>query len=53
MDKKWLIILLKKSAVILASCAYFAALISANSACMVPFYEPKQSIELQKLKKQH
>lgn len=53
MDKKWLIILLKKSAVILASCAYITASMTINSACTMPYYEPEQPKELERLKKQH
>ena len=54
MDKKELVkICEKKGAVILALCAYFIASIAVNSACTLPFYEPEQPRELERLKKQH
>lgn len=51
--KKMLEIIKKRSAVLLASCAYFASLIAANSSCGVPFYEPEQPEEVKKLKLHH
>lgn len=54
MDKKELTeIYGKKSAVLLALCAYFIASIAVNSACTLPFYEPEQPRELERLKKRH
>ncbi len=40
----------KKSASILASFVLIIVKVTANSICMVPFYEPKQPEELQHLK---
>lgn len=38
---------------ILANCAFEIAKISGNSICWLPFYEPEQPKELEKLKKEN
>ena len=42
----------QKGASIIAACAMAFAVLSANSACGAPFYEPKQPEELQRWKKE-
>ena len=43
--------LLQKGAGVLAACAWAFALLAANSACCIPFYEPAQPEEIEMLKK--
>lgn len=43
----------KKYIVILAKCAWISALIAANSACTMPYYDPEHPEELKRLKKKH
>lgn len=40
----------QKGASIVAACAMAFAVLSANSACALPYYEPKQPEELKRLK---
>lgn len=40
----------KKSALILARCALFCSIMSVNSVCGIPYFEPKQPEELERLK---
>lgn len=42
----------KKGGVALASCARVFALITVNSACTIPYFEPEQPDELKRLKVQ-
>lgn len=41
----------QKGASIIAVCAMAFAVLSANSACALPYYEPKQPEELKRLKR--
>lgn len=43
----------QKGANIVAECAMAFAVLSANSACGAPFYEPKQPEELKRLKRKN
>lgn len=40
----------RRGAMALASCARVVALITVNSACTIPFYEPEQPDELKRLR---
>lgn len=37
--------------VVVASCAFLFVAMSANSACVMPFYEPEEPVGLEKYKK--
>lgn len=39
----------KKSALILAECALLFSILSVNSVCGIPYFEPKQPKELERL----
>lgn len=43
--------LVQKGASVIAACAMAFAVLSANSACCIPFYEPEQPKELECLKR--
>lgn len=43
----------QKGASIIAVCAMAFAVLSANSACALPYYEPKQPEELKRLKRKN
>lgn len=49
--KKVVSYLAQKGASIVAICAMAFAVLSINSACGAPYYEPKQPEELKKIKK--
>ena len=51
--KRILSYLSQKGASIVASCVMAVAVLSINSACALPFYEPEQPNELEHLKKNH